>query len=162
MAGSGAEVPREAVRLAPRLECGQHPLRGLGRGRSVHGMSRAAAAVAAPHPASLDVRVGFVAGVRVVEVDGELDLGGAPLLADVLRRPGQHTIVDCRETTFADSTGLATLLGGHRRAFDSGHGYAVVAGRDGLLWRMLEMTGLVQVLAVYDALDEALSALTGR
>jgi anti-sigma B factor antagonist len=125
-------------------------------------MSRAAVAAAAPHPALLDVRIRPLEGVRVVEVDGELDHGGAPLLADVLRRPGQPTIVDCRDTTFADSTGLATLLSGHRRAFELGHGYAVVAGRDGLLWRMLEMTGLVQVMALYPSMDEALGALTGR
>lgn len=124
-------------------------------------MSRAVATDDALQSALLDVRVRHLAGVRVVEVHGELDLAGAPLLADALKRPGQDTAVDCRSCTFADSTGLATLLAGHRRSFDTGHGYAVVAERGSLLGRMLEMTGLVQVLAVYDSLDEALAALTG-
>jgi anti-anti-sigma factor len=124
-------------------------------------MSRAAAADDARQTAALHVRVRHLAGVRVVKVGGELDLAGAPLLADALERPGLDTVVDCRSCTFADSTGLATLLAGHRSCFDAGLGYAVVAGHGSLLGRMLEMTGLVHVLAMYDSLDEAVGALTG-
>ncbi len=124
-------------------------------------MSRAVTADDGWQTAVLDVRVRHVAGVRVIEPLGELDLAGAPVLADALEHSGQDTIVDCRSCTFADSTGLATLLAGHRRCFGAGHGFAVVAGRGSLLGRMLEVTGLVQVLAVYESLDEALGALTG-
>ena len=60
-------------------------------------------------------------GTARVVVQGELDLAAAPMLRDALdglRREARSTVLDLRELTFMDSSGLRVLLeaGQHRAA----------------------------------------------
>ena len=110
---------------------------------------------------STEIRVRHLPGIRVAEVRGPLDLLVAPRLAKALDHPGQSAIVDCRACSFVDSTGLVALLAARRRYFDAGYGFAVVRTPGGRLDRILAMTGVVELLAVYDSLDAAAAALIG-
>lgn len=52
-------------------------------------------------------------GAAVIRLRGELDLAGAPRLAEAVRdeaRDGDPVVLDMSEVTFIDSTGVRTLL----------------------------------------------------
>lgn len=52
-------------------------------------------------------------GAAVIRLRGELDLAGAPRLAEAVReqaRDGEPVVLDMSEVTFIDSTGVRTLL----------------------------------------------------
>jgi len=71
-------------------------------------------------------------GAARVELKGEFDLGSAPdverELSD-LERDGHHLIVlDLRELTFIDSTGLRSILAADARARREGRRVVVVPG----------------------------------
>ena len=54
-------------------------------------------------------------GTTWLRVAGELDLLTAPELNDALHAAGEDVVLDLRDLTFVDSTGLAVLVA-HRRA----------------------------------------------
>jgi anti-anti-sigma factor len=88
----------------------------------------------------------------VVRPIGEIDLASiavvdAPL--QELRASGFETLVlDLRHVTFIDSTGLHLLLRWARRAEDDGFRLSIELAADGPVARILQLTGLVDVLPV--------------
>lgn len=85
-------------------------------------------------------------GVRtVVEAHGELDLGTVPVVereVQALRARGVRKIVlDLRDLTFIDSSGLSLLLRLDAEARSNGFSFAIVEG-DGPVRRLLELTDL--------------------
>lgn len=80
-----------------------------------------------------------------VEAHGELDLGTVPALereVQELRERGVKQIVlDLREITFMDSSGLSLLLRLDAEARSNGFSFAIVEG-DGPVRRLLELTDL--------------------
>jgi anti-sigma B factor antagonist len=83
-------------------------------------------------------------GVRVIP-HGELDLGTVQQLEtqiDELRSGGFATIVlDLRELTFMDSTGLRLLLELDAESRADGFRFAII-DREGPVRRLLELTGI--------------------
>lgn len=92
-------------------------------------------------------------GGACLRLAGELDLSTAPELnaaIDRLTAEGErHLLLDLSELTFCDSTGIAAFVRGDNRAAAEG-GWLRVTGASGRVERVLQMTGLAEVLR-YDA-----------
>jgi anti-sigma B factor antagonist len=67
----------------------------------------------------------------------------------------KDVIVDLTQLEFLDSTGLGALIGAHRRAAEHGGSLRLIV-REGPIFRLLTITGLIRVLAVYHTVDDAL------
>jgi anti-sigma B factor antagonist len=102
-------------------------------------------------------------GVAVLSVQGEHDVYTAPSLTEHVeglidaRVP---FVIDLTPATFVDSSVLRVLLEARRRAEEEGVGFAVALDQDdsGAVRRVLEVTGLIPVLAVHPARDAAMEA----
>jgi anti-sigma B factor antagonist len=96
----------------------------------------------------------------VYRLGGSLDLATAPSLRAALIEAadeGKHDIlVDLSHLEFLDSTGLGALIGAHRRALEHRGRVRLVVG-DGTIQRLLTITGLMKVFAVYASVDAALN-----
>ena len=104
-------------------------------------------------------------GVELVMVEGELDIATAPRLISVLNRAVQEAlrslVVDLSEVDFMDSTGLALLINAHRRLTRRRLGFAVVCP-PGPLWRVFEITDMVETLHVFPDRDSAWASIAAR
>lgn len=86
---------------------------------------------------------------------GELDLTTTPAVeSGVLEavRAGDRTVVlDLRELTFMDSTGVRTIVAAHRLAAQAGHELRVVRpARGGAVARVIEISGIDDALGLVD------------
>jgi anti-anti-sigma factor len=72
---------------------------------------------------------------------------------------GEPVVVDIQTATFIDSSVLAVLLGGLRRAREAGTGYAIVLDpdSDSAVTRIFEVTGLTPVFPIYPDRDAAVA-----
>jgi anti-anti-sigma factor len=99
-------------------------------------------------------------GGAVVAASGEIDMSTSPELRAALRDPEAQApvvVLDLREVTFMDSSGLGVIVGQNRRAREEGFSFAVaVAEADGVR-RILELSGLDAVLRLVGSPDEALA-----
>lgn len=86
-------------------------------------------------------------GRVILAVTGELDLASAPrlraTLAEVRESDFGHIVLDLRELTFMDSTGLQLLFDEHRTAVSNNHTFSVVHA-DGPIRRVIELSGLAE------------------
>jgi anti-sigma B factor antagonist len=91
--------------------------------------------------------------VRVVPV-GELDLATAPLLErelHELRKSGfDQVVLDMRQLTFIDSSGIRVLVAEHRFVERSDRRFSVIGGPRAIQ-RVLELCGVLDHLHVHDA-----------
>jgi anti-anti-sigma factor len=99
----------------------------------------------------------------VVALVGEHDAYSAERLEGefgVLLEEGHRIVVDLRDTDFIDSTTLATLLAARREAAAAGLGFTLVLPRGNYtqVSQLLDLTGLASSFAIYETLDEALTA----
>jgi anti-sigma B factor antagonist len=106
----------------------------------------------------LSIRVHTVDGTQVFELTGSLDIATSPAVRAALlsaSEGGDHRlIVDLHRVDFLDSTGLGALIGAQRRAKEFGGEVRLVA-KEGQILRLLRITGLLKIFAVYPTLDEA-------
>jgi anti-sigma B factor antagonist len=104
-------------------------------------------------------------GVELVLVEGELDIATAPRLISVLNRAVgealRSLVIDLSEVDFMDSTGLALLINAHRRLTRRRKGFAVVCP-PGPLWRVFEVTDMVETLHVFPDRDSARAAIAAQ
>jgi anti-sigma B factor antagonist len=107
---------------------------------------------------SIDLKTEDGGDTLVFKLRGSLDLATAPTvraaLTDAADKNGHHLIVDLSQLEFLDSTGLSVLIGAHRRAAERGGSLRLVV-QDGPISRLLNITGLVAVFAVYHSLTDA-------
>jgi anti-sigma B factor antagonist len=86
---------------------------------------------------------------------GELDLATAPeveekLLAAV-RSADRTVVLDLRELTFMDSTGVRTIVAAHKAADESGAELRVIRpGADNPVSRVIEISGIGDALGLFD------------
>jgi anti-sigma B factor antagonist len=71
---------------------------------------------------------------------------------------GEPMVVDMREVTFCDSTGLNAIVAANRRATEHGTTIALVA-LPPRVQRVFHITGIDKFIPVYDTLREALGDL---
>jgi anti-anti-sigma factor len=85
---------------------------------------------------------------------GELDIATTPALEQAIKEataePGAALVLDLRELTFMDSTGLRTLAQTNARAEDEGFELAIWRGSR-QIERVLEISGLGALLPLEDA-----------
>jgi len=107
---------------------------------------------------SIDLRTEDGGGTLVFRLRGSLDLATAPTvraaLTDATDKGSQHIVVDLTQLEFLDSTGLGVLIGAHRRAAERGGSLRLIV-HDGPISRLLNITGLIGIFAVYHSLEDA-------
>jgi anti-anti-sigma factor len=110
----------------------------------------------------LTVRAAEVAGLMVVAVEGEIDVDTADDVLDAVRlgfvSAGPALIADLTLVSFFGSTGISTLISAHELAEENGKKLHVVAPQRAVR-RPLQVTGVADVLSLYDSVEEAVSAL---
>ena len=109
---------------------------------------------------SLTVRTGERDAMVVVSVAGELDMATAPQLqdqiTDLLDRGRNRLVFDLTDVSFCDSTGLSVFVRAKNSCDESGGVVRLAAPQRGVL-RILEVSGLVEVLQTYPSVDEAVT-----
>ncbi|MEA2784071.1 MAG: anti-sigma factor antagonist [Candidatus Eremiobacteraeota bacterium] len=112
------------------------------------------------HHEDLSIHVHVVDDMQVFELVGSLDIATSPTVRAALtsasERGSHRLIVDLTQVDFLDSTGLGALIGGQRRAKEFSGEVRLVA-KEGQILRLLRITGLLKVFAVYATLDDALA-----
>jgi len=106
-------------------------------------------------------------GVRIVSVQGELDLSTAPELEarldEIVSSGDASLLIDLSECEFIDSTGIAMIVRAwqqpDRSAGGEGIGRVVICSSNDQVRRVLDITGLELSIPVHGARDEALEAL---
>jgi anti-anti-sigma factor len=96
-------------------------------------------------------------------VQGEHDVFAAPALREQVHAAIERAapiVIDLSGATFIDSSVLAVLLGGLRRAREAELGYSLILpGEDGApVRRIFEVTGLVPEFAIHPSEFEAVAA----
>lgn len=104
----------------------------------------------------------YVDGAVVVTVAGELDMLTTPRLRVAVSEAldeamGEPVIVDLTKVTFLGSPGLAALVEAVRRANQRGGPLRIVVDNARPVIRPIELTGLDDVLALYETVNEALA-----
>jgi anti-anti-sigma factor len=121
-------------------------------------------ATPASHP--FEIREHDAGPVRVIALQGELDLATAPRLCvriDAARRGSlRRILVDLTTAEFCDSAGLRALIGAHREVVAHGRRMAVAAVADSAVGRLFALTGAAELLEIHQDCDAALAALAAR
>lgn len=103
---------------------------------------------AAPEPFELRVRA---EGARtVVAPRGEVDIATSPQVLTALADASGDVVLDLRDVTFLDSSGLRVIIQQERRAQEEGHGFGIVPG-PAEVQRILEVAGVADRLQTLDA-----------
>jgi len=109
---------------------------------------------------SIDVTAASDGTTQVFALGGTLDIATSPTLRAALMeaadRDRHEIVVDLTSLEFLDSTGLGALIGAHKRAVEHDGGVRLVA-HEGQILRLLRITGLLEVFAVYPTVEAALS-----
>jgi anti-sigma B factor antagonist len=112
------------------------------------------------HHEDLSIHVHVVDDNQVFDLTGSLDIATSPTVRAALtsasERDSHRLIVDLSRVDFLDSTGLGALIGGQRRAKEFGGEVRLVA-KEGQILRLLRITGLLKVFAVYPTLEDAIA-----
>jgi anti-sigma B factor antagonist len=105
----------------------------------------------------VDVSVSSGNGVTVARVTGEVDTYTVPevrQMLDVLPLvPSTRIVVDLRDVTFLDSSGLGAIIGLYHQVTAAGAHLQLVCG--GVTLRLVELMNLDQVIEVVTELDES-------
>jgi anti-sigma B factor antagonist len=101
----------------------------------------------------LEIAVSDSGGVRRLRLAGELDMAGVDrferLLTEEATPETTTFVLDMRELTFIDSSGLRALIMADQRVRDEGGRFIVVRGTDRVN-EVLEMTGVAQRIELVD------------
>jgi anti-sigma B factor antagonist len=99
----------------------------------------------------------------VISIVGELDMASAPHLqaqiTELLDNGRSRLIFDLTDVSFCDSTGLSVFVRA-KNASDGAGGVVRLAAPQRGVQRILEVSGLVEVLPTYASVDEAVAADT--
>jgi len=110
---------------------------------------------------SLTVQSQLRDDTAVIAVAGELDMATAPELqthvTELLEAGRNRLIFDLGETSFCDSTGLSVFVRAKNSCDDAGGVVQLAAPQRGVR-RILEVSGLIEVLPTFDTVDDAITA----
>ena len=103
---------------------------------------------------SFDLKVVRSDRTTRIAPSGELDIASAPefeqAIAEATAHPGAELVLDLRELTFMDSTGLRTLAKANLKATQAGTSLSIWRGSR-QIERVLEISGLADLLPLVDA-----------
>ena len=101
------------------------------------------------------------AGVSVIRLDGELEIGRRDELARLLHLQGSESsvLVDCSNVTYADSTALAELLRFRAGAQARGVSLALLI-ESRQFARIVQYAGLADAFAIFENRPDALAYLS--
>ncbi|NPA05796.1 MAG: STAS domain-containing protein [Chloroflexi bacterium] len=103
--------------------------------------------------------------IAVVRPKGRIDAATSSQFRDLLRRlPSQgveHVIIDLRDVSFMDSSGLSALVAGLKLIRRKG-GALVLVGPQPPVRMALQLTMLDRVFRIYNSLRDAVAAVNGR
>ncbi len=111
----------------------------------------------------LEVESEYADGVLVLRLAGELDVS----TVEEFRRRAEESIsmtrpravlLSCRRLSFLDSSGLGVILGRFRRLQERGV-RMVTAGATGRVKTVLELSGVGELIPLYDSERKAIDAL---
>ncbi|MER6455980.1 STAS domain-containing protein [Streptomyces sp900105245] len=104
------------------------------------------------------ITVTATGGVTVVTVAGEIDHASAGPLVEALdpgrRGASLRVVVDMRQVSFMDSSGINVFLAAYRDL--TPNGWLRLAGTQASVMRTLEIVGVDSVIPCYPSLREAL------
>lgn len=107
---------------------------------------------------NFEIEQDIEAGVPVLTVTGEVDVSTAPELREHLMRLADEghrlVVVDLTEVSFVDSTALGVLVSGVTRLRNDGGDLRLVVTQPHIS-KVLEITGLIDVFAIFETLAEA-------
>jgi stage II sporulation protein AA (anti-sigma F factor antagonist) len=114
---------------------------------------------------SLQVSCEQVADVLVVRLKGELDHHTAPIMketleAELAKGRVRHALLNFRELTFMDSSGIGVILGRYKQVLQR-NGKMAVCEMNPTIRRIMEMSGMFKVLVAETTEQSALSRLEG-
>jgi anti-sigma B factor antagonist len=97
----------------------------------------------------------------LVRVQGDIDVVSRARFEETLFEvvdAGEPMVVDMRQVTFCDSTGLNAIVAANRRAGEHGTTVSLVA-LPPRVQRVFHITGIDRYVPIYDTLREAIGAL---
>ncbi|CCO08960.1 anti-sigma F factor antagonist [Desulforamulus hydrothermalis] len=99
----------------------------------------------------------------LVRLGGDLDLGVADQLRKTLdnqldEKKIKNLILNLNRVTFIDSSGLGVILGRYKRLANQG-GKVILVGAQPQVKRILELSGLLQIMEDYPDEPKALSKI---
>ncbi|HHY16782.1 MAG TPA: anti-sigma factor antagonist [Firmicutes bacterium] len=102
----------------------------------------------------------------VVRVSGELDLSSAARFRDLIdnelrKTAAPNVVVNLKNLSFVDSTGLGVILGRHKTVTSWG-GKFILSDVAPKVSSMLEMAGLLPVLQVARTEEDAIKRVKGK
>jgi anti-anti-sigma factor len=108
-------------------------------------------------------------GVRIVSVQGELDLSTAPeletQLEEIVSSGDASLLIDLSSCEFIDSTGIALIVRAWQRldrtADGEGNGKVVISSDNEQVRRVLDITGLELSIPIHSTREQGLEALRG-
>ncbi|MFI2781288.1 STAS domain-containing protein [Streptomyces sp. ALB3] len=100
--------------------------------------------------------------IAVLTVTGEIDVDSAPVLRtralELIRQGRPHLVLDMAPVGFCDSSGLNTMISILRYAKDR-HGSLTLAAPPPHLTRLLDVTGVAELIPALPTTADALSGL---
>ena len=103
----------------------------------------------------------------IVKIEGDLDLNTAPAFREAVEEKLayyenlKNIVVDFSEVTFLDSSGLGVLLGRFKHITQIGGKMGLVGVKSQLI-KVLELSGILRIMELFDTKDEAIQRLEGR
>ncbi|MEN6371540.1 MAG: STAS domain-containing protein [Armatimonadota bacterium] len=111
----------------------------------------------------LRIRTKMVKDIPIIELVGELDSYTCAqfrdTMIDVIEQGHPSVVVSMAGVEYIDSSGLGTLVGGLKRASESGGKIAVVCSSNQIR-KVFEITGLEKVFPLFEDESEAAVTLT--
>lgn len=102
----------------------------------------------------------------IVALKGEIDHHSAGMLrqkieAELMKMNGKNVIFNFSEVDFMDSSGIGLVIGRYKYTKSLGGKTAVVCTNEKING-IFQLSGLCQIVSVFDSLDRALSFIEGR
>jgi anti-sigma B factor antagonist len=96
----------------------------------------------------------------VLRITGEIDVYTAPELRErvihLIDGGTRHLIIDLRQVTFLDSTGLGALVGSLKRLRTHGGSLKLVTSAERIM-EIFRITGLNRAFALYPSVEDAMN-----
>ncbi|MEV0981820.1 STAS domain-containing protein [Streptomyces sp. NPDC049915] len=110
-------------------------------------------------PGQLSVTASTAGGIQVLTLAGEIDHHTGDTLRQALDptvTPSPRVVVDMRQVTFMDSSGINILITAHQALTQAG-GWLRLASVGHAVMRTLQLVGIDTLIDTHETLDQALT-----